>query len=52
MRDVVHAAVACGLYVVIDFHSHRANEHLKEATEFFEQVARDYGEYPKLGAGV
>ncbi|CAM3620944.1 Endoglucanase 5A [Vibrio aerogenes CECT 7868] len=39
---IVQAATAKGQYVVIDFHSHDANEYLEEAKTFFGDVSEKY----------
>ena len=45
-RTVIDAAIRDGLYVIVDWHAH--NPHPEAAAEFFEEIARAYGDKPNL----
>lgn len=47
-QSVIDAAIANGLYVVVDWHSHQAEENVAEAKEFFTKIARQYGDSPNV----
>ncbi len=46
VNNVIKGAIKSGVYVLIDFHSHK--KHTEEAVKFFEMMAKQYGEYPNV----
>jgi endoglucanase len=45
---VIDACIDLGIYVIVDWHDHNAQNHQQEAKEFFAEIAELYGDYPNL----
>jgi len=48
LETVIEAAIDLGLYVVVDWHSHHAENETAQAKAFFAQIAQKYGSYPNI----
>ncbi|WP_422091689.1 cellulase family glycosylhydrolase [Tenacibaculum ovolyticum] len=48
IKTIVNTAIAKGLYVVIDWHSHHAENHQQQAIDFFKEIAQLYGDKPNV----
>ncbi len=48
VRTIIDNALESGVYVIVDWHSHHAEDYQSEAEEFFSALAEEYGEYPNL----
>jgi endoglucanase len=46
--SVVNACIDLGIYVIIDWHDHNAQNHEEEAIQFFAEMATKYGEKPNV----
>jgi len=48
VQTVVDAAQKAGIYVIVDWHDHKAENHADQAVEFFGKLAQKYGKSPNL----
>ncbi|XP_018564984.1 uncharacterized protein LOC108906255 [Anoplophora glabripennis] len=46
--DVIEAAIKHDIYVIVDWHEEKAETHLEQAVDFFDQISKTYGGYPNI----
>ncbi|WP_437969452.1 glycoside hydrolase family 5 protein [Sorangium sp. So ce260] len=47
-KAIADAAIAKGLYVILDWHDHNANNHQEQARSYFREVAQTYKNVPNV----
>jgi endoglucanase len=47
-ETLVKRAIERGIYVIVDFHSHHAEQHSEAAIRFFSHMANRYGHHPNV----
>lgn len=45
---IIDAAIEQGIYVIVDWHSHHAEDYEEEAKAFFTEIAQKYGNEPNI----
>jgi len=48
LHAVITSCIRLGIYVIVDWHDHKANEHKEEAKAFFNDMARTYVQHPNV----
>jgi endoglucanase len=48
VRTVVRNAIELGVYVIIDWHDHTAEQHQQQASDYFAAAAAEFGAFPNV----
>ena len=48
VRALIDRAITRGIYVIIDWHDHHAQDHAAQAKTFFQEMAKTYGKQPNV----
>lgn len=48
VRGVIDAAIEAGVYVIVDYHAHLANNNREAAKTFFKTLSEEYGNAPNI----
>ena len=48
VEEIIKICIKENIYIVVDYHSHAANQNIKEAKKFFNYISKKYGKYPNI----
>lgn len=48
VKTIINSCINAGIYVIVDWHDHNAQNHLEQSLVFFKQIAQQYGNYPNI----
>jgi endoglucanase len=48
IKTVIDACINLGIYVIVDWHDHNAQNHLSQSISFFEEIASEYNGIPNI----
>jgi endoglucanase len=48
VTKVIDACIKLGIYVIVDWHDHHAEDHLESAKSFFSRISKTYGDKPNI----
>lgn len=48
ITSIIDAAIKQGVYILLDWHDHHADQHLQQSKEFFAKIAKRYSGVPNL----
>jgi len=48
VETVIEAAISNDIYIIVDWHSHHAENNTEQAIEFFQYIAKKYGHLPNI----
>jgi endoglucanase len=48
IKTVIDACIDLGIYVIVDWHDHNAQNHLAQSISFFEEIASEYNGIPNI----
>ena len=48
VTTVIDACIRLGIYVIVDWHDHNAQDHLQESKTFFSKISSAYGDKPNI----
>ena len=48
VHRAIQTAIDKGIYIIVDWHDHKAPDHLKQAKTFFTEIAQTYSGHPNI----